>query len=136
MTRTGMEYILREIPYIFVAGQMEPLQIVPRPTVRTQAVSANTRMAHYNNYACLYNSVHPVTQHYLALEIVRMLQTNLQQGVSFEDIRKRVLKYSLHNSTSSTATTSSNNNNNNIPNEEGLAQRMLVKEIIHKVATT
>lgn len=70
ISKDSMEYVVREIPFIFVSGQTEPLRIAPKPSSRLTAVQEK--------------------QYELA--VARYLSMNLS-GVTMAEIEKHVLRY-------------------------------------------
>eukprot|EP01039_Chlorochromonas_danica_P011575 gene11575-12965_t len=94
LTSKELYYDLREIPYLYLAGQIEPQRIVPRP---------------------VFNKMNPTQENYLRLAILRylitnslmatsdsgghgnttnnMMMTTSLRGVIYEDLYRSVLKY-------------------------------------------
>ena len=65
-----LTYSIREIPNLFLCGQMEPQRIVPRPNVK----------------------INSLQEKFYQLAALRYLQTNCQ-GVDFTDLQKSILRY-------------------------------------------
>lgn len=63
-------YSIREIPYLFLCGQLEPQQIVPRPMAK----------------------INPLQEKFYLLSAARYLQTNFD-GVDFSDLMNSILRY-------------------------------------------
>eukprot|EP01033_Poteriospumella_lacustris_P010654 gene10653-7583_t len=77
----GFEYVLREIPFAFAAGQVEPLRLVPRPPAPP---------AQAGDFSV---TVLPTQRLHYALAIVRILKAS-EDGVSLGSLQKAVLKFS------------------------------------------
>jgi hypothetical protein len=71
-----LSYYVREIPNIFICGQLEPQKIVPRPIPK----------------------INPLQEKFYTLVAARYLRTNFE-GIEFADLQKAVLKYCLKEKT-------------------------------------
>jgi hypothetical protein len=65
-----LSYSVREIPYLFLCGQLEPQQTVPRPMTK----------------------INPLQEKFYLLAAARFLQLK-DEGVAFSEIQKSLLRY-------------------------------------------
>lgn len=72
-----MTFAMREIPRVFVLGQVEPQRIVPKPKPK---------------------AIPEIQEKMFKLSAARYLQMNDQKGADFVDIQKYVLKHSMQKS--------------------------------------
>jgi hypothetical protein len=70
MSSKQLTYSVREIPYLYLCGQLEPQQVVPRPMPK----------------------INPLQEKFYLLAAARYLQTNFE-GVDFSELQKAVLRY-------------------------------------------
>jgi len=71
-TATSMTYIMREIPHLYLCGQLEPQKIVPRPVPMITVLQ----------------------EKFYLLAAVRFLHAHFD-GADFEDMQRSILKYCL-----------------------------------------